>query len=269
MTAVKKFKNIAVLYSVVINTPQESVGHISHYANIMADNVDYFCVSSGEIPENQTLESYDVIFIHGLQDMGKIQDNEWFLYLTAMLTDAFHRKQKIIAIGTGSQMMALIMGAKIAPMNPPQIGFHTVDFVHIDAETNLENPVLTGCPRSEILPSLHYDGFHTPIDAIDIMVNDVHQKTEYYDAVHDILYHGTCGFVSENVLALYFHAEITPLMLEYYMDNIMRTLPESVNIQTKDLMTLLMPIYAQPLDSTDDNEAKDILFRMMDNFLRL
>lgn len=252
-----QYNNIAILYHLREGgqTPEDAVGHVATYAGSMGVMVDYFFVPDYEYPE--TLERYDLVFIMGGEGSvyGDIPD--WMEQELILVRDALERKQKMIGICLGAQILAKLLGAEVRKNHYFEAGFHPVNF-HQDEE----NPILKNIPHTEIFWHWHEDGFHTPQGAIEIASNTASHYEDYGDSGL-----GTQGFVTTNVMALQFHPEVTYEIIqgtEKYMKD-----TENKFQQSKDLIMLLAPIYSVSRDNMVENCARDVFFRLMDNFLML
>ena len=259
-TLKKKYKSVAVLYHLRDEgrSPEDTLGHISRYAEHLTDHVDYFLTPENEFPVDQSLEAYDLVFIAG--GPGKVFGDdldEWMIREIAMVTDAVHRKQKVIGICLGAQMLAMIMGATVKKNDHFERGFHSVRF-----HTEEGNPVLKNIPNSEIFWHYHHYGFHTPIDALEIAVSDASLAEDHGDYGK-----GSQGFVTENVLALQFHPEITPETVDIVSQNLDDI--EDKYTQSKELITMLSPLYTVSRDNDEENCARNVFFKLIDNFLLL
>lgn len=258
--AKEKFKKIAIIYHELIETVRDSAGHISVYAENNALQVDYFLVAENQFPENQSLEGYDVTFIMGSPEhVYNPEPKEWFLREVAMITDAYHRKQKLIGICFGAQILAMIMGARVKRNHELELGFFPVTF-------NIEgNPLLEGIPDNEVFFHSHSDGFYTPVDAIEIAYSAASHKQEHYDETHDYIHTGSQGFMNEHILAVQFHPEVTPTSIEFFSQ--FWNHEESETTQSPDLIKMLTPVYTNQLGNMKNNCARDVFFRLLDNFL--
>ena len=252
-----KYKNIAILYHLkeAHQTPEDAVGHVATYAVATGSVVDYFFTPEYQFPE--TLEDYDLVFIMGGEGSVYGDVPDWMSKELTLLHHALERKQKMIGICLGAQMLAKLLGAEVRKNHYFEAGFHPVNF-HQDED----NPVLKNIPKTEIFWHWHEDGFHTPEGAIEIASNTASHHEDY--GKYGL---GTQGFVTDNVMALQFHPEVTSDIIketEKYMDE-----SENKFKQSKDLMLLLAPIYSVSRDNMIENCARDVFFRLMDNFLML
>eukprot|EP01023_Acetabularia_acetabulum_P068759 TRINITY_DN9805_c0_g1_i7.p1 TRINITY_DN9805_c0_g1~~TRINITY_DN9805_c0_g1_i7.p1 ORF type:complete len:193 (+),score=16.36 TRINITY_DN9805_c0_g1_i7:253-831(+) len=100
----------------VVEELQVKFGHYGDmFEKLLRQGIDeswkfYFCME-GDIPSDAELSTYDAMIVTGSKHDAHA-DHPWLNILKARLAAAYKRKQKILAICFGHQLMAIVLGGK-------------------------------------------------------------------------------------------------------------------------------------------------------------
>jgi len=218
----------------------EEPGYILHWAK-----EKQFSVSFTRFHMQETLpvhEAYDMLVIMG-GPMGVHDEDKypWLAVEKAFIREAIDHQKKIVGVCLGSQLLAHVLGARVYRNRWKEIGFYDVN------HTGVKHPLIDGLPK-------RFTAFHWHGDT--------------YDLPHEcqLLYRSEAcenqAYVWKNrILGLQFHLEVTPDLLELFLDNADAELQEnSPFIQSAAEMRAKTHLL------TDINR---ILGKMLDNFLQL
>lgn len=251
------YKTAAIFYHVndFNRSDADCAGHVSAYLKLKKfEIIDYFFCERDKLPENT--DDYDVLFVLG--GPGSVADSdrpEWMTNEIAEIKRRLGKKQKIIGLCLGAQMLAIANGAEVSRNKFMEFGFHSVDF-HLDTD----HPVLKNIPKSEIFMHWHHDGFSPPAGAVNIASNSASLHEEY-----DHWCGGSQGFVHDDYLGLQFHPEMSLDTLNIYK-NMMDDTTERYN-QAGSLVQELGPLYLTNPEDIEANCARDVFYKLLDNFL--
>ncbi|MFT6071742.1 MAG: GMP synthase-like glutamine amidotransferase [Alphaproteobacteria bacterium] len=253
-----KHRTAAIFYHVNdFNRPDAAcVGHIARYlAKHNFEVIDYFWALRDDLPENT--HDYDVLFIMG--GPGSVYDTErpeWMDHEIHLIEQRIINQQKTIGICLGGQMLALASGGQVSSNHYFEFGFHPVSFLH-----DTGHPVLEGIPKTEIFMHWHHDGFCPPEGAISIATSDA-ARHELCDNECE----GSQAFVYDSFLAIQFHPEMS---LETVQINHANMTEDTERYkQSKSVVQELAPIYLASETDPSENCARDIFFKLLDNFLK-
>lgn len=252
------YKKIAIFYHVNHHNRADAdcTGHIASYlhAKHKPEKIDYFLAERDTYPENT--DDYDLLVVMGGPGSVVSPDRpEWMTQEINLIKQRLEKKQKIIGICLGAQMLSLAAGGQVSENKFMEFGFHSVQFHH---DTN--HPVLKNLPKSEIFMHWHHDGFSPPPDAISIASNSASLHEEY-----DHWCGGSQAYVSDHYLGIQFHPEMsleTVQLAHEHMDE-----EAGRYNQPKSLVLELAPLYMVNPDSPAENCARDVLYKLLDNFL--
>lgn len=189
-----------------------------------------------------THTAYDLLLIMGGPMSVHDEDRyPWLVDEKAFILEAIAQNKKIIGVCLGSQLLALALGSKVYRNRWKEIGFFEV------FQTNQDHPLLDGLPH-------HFTAFHWHGDTYDL------------PARCQLLYRSEAcenqAFIWNNqILGLQFHLEVTPDLLQLFLDNADDELKEkSPYIQSASEMLQKASLL---------KEANRVLERMLDNFMGL
>ncbi|MCX7986523.1 MAG: type 1 glutamine amidotransferase [Bacteroidales bacterium] len=185
---------------------------------------------------------YDMLIIMG-GPMSVHDENKypWLATEKKFLKEAIAHQKKIVGICLGSQLLALVLEAKVFRNQWKEIGFFEV--IH----SNTNHAVTEGLPRQFIAFHWHGDTFDLP-SGCELLYSSQACKHQAY-------------IWNKHVLGLQFHLEVTPELLQLFLDNADEELKESGPfIQTVSQMREKSYLL---------NEINSILGRMLDNFVKL
>jgi|GEM_PF-4232195 len=253
-----KHKTAAIFYHVnEFNRPDAAcVGHVARYLEQhQFEIVDYFWTLRDELPENT--HEYDVVFVMGGLGSVFTEDRpEWMDHEIHLIEQRIINQQKTVGICLGGQMLALAAGGFVNHNKHFEFGFYPVTFHH-----DTGHPVLEKIPQREIFMHWHHDGFCPPEGAVNIASSDASSLEDYPNENG-----ASQGFVYDSFLALQFHPEMT---LETLMLNGKNMTEDTERFkQSKSIVQELAPLYLASESDPSENCARDIFFKLLDNFLQ-
>lgn len=134
---------------------------------------------------------------------------EWLKTEKSFIKECIARKKKVLGICLGSQILASVLGARVYPNAHKEIGFMPIKF---------KKSALFGNVDEQTVFHWHGDTYDLPVGAELLASTDVTPNQAF--------------IYKEHVLALQFHMEVTPVLLEAMINNGKNELKEGKYIQT-------------------------------------
>ncbi|MCD2138548.1 type 1 glutamine amidotransferase [Salinicoccus halitifaciens] len=227
-----------MIIQVIQHDPLLPLGYIEDWAN---EN-DYE-VKTAKIYEGEPLpvdETFDLLVVLGGRQTAYdpenypfvVEEEEWLRKLV-------DEKQSILAICLGAQILSQALGGEVRRMAHMEIGWHTI----YEVEEARQHPLLKGLPAEIRLFQHHQDFFSIP------------------ERAEKVYYNQNCnnqGFVvNDNILAVQFHPEITPVGIEEFLakDQIYEP-EEEVLVQTEK----------QIINDEKFEDGRKYLYSLMENY---
>jgi len=82
----------------------------------LEEDWDIYRGFEGQLPDDETVSKYDALIFTGSKK-DAYRTDDWLLRLRAIIEAAHARKQKILGICFGAQLVATALGGKVAPSN--------------------------------------------------------------------------------------------------------------------------------------------------------
>ncbi len=227
-----------MIIQVIQHDPLLPLGYIKDWA----EENDYE-VNTAKIYEGDPLpvdEQFDLLVVLGGRQTAFETDNYPFVVEEAeWLRKLVDENQSILAICLGSQILSMALGGEVRRMAHMEIGWHTI----YEVEEARRHPLLTGLPAEIRLFQHHQDFFSIPERAEKVYYNQNCNNQGYV--------------VNDNILALQFHPEITPIGIEEFLakDSIYEP-EEEVLVQTEK----------QIINDGKFNASRTYLYNLMENY---
>ncbi len=197
----------------ILHVPFETPGCIEKWCKQNNHNTSFTRLYNNEpLP---SFESFDWIVIMG-GPMGIYDDKDysWLKLERSFIKEAINANKVVLGICLGSQFIADALGAKVYKNKVDEIGWFNIEK---NQESN--HPIINNLP--ELFPVFHWHG-----DTFDLPEGALHLFSSEATINQAFIY-------NNKVLALQFHMEITPELLNGMMDNVNANLTEKEYIQTK------------------------------------
>jgi GMP synthase (glutamine-hydrolysing) len=152
--------------------------------------------------------------------MGSYEESRypWLVEEKRFIEKCIRSDKKVLGICLGSQLIADVLGGKVFKNRYKEIGWHTVSLTQAGKKSEL----FTDFPESETVFQWHGDTFDLPDKAVHLIKSDVCQNQAF------------C--YGENVLALQFHLEFTPAIVEQLINTSGNEITDEPHIQHPDDM---------------------------------
>lgn len=185
------------------------------------------------------LASYDALIVMG-GPMGVYEEDRypWLKEEKQHIADAIHAGKKVLGICLGAQLIADVLGARVAPQGHPEIGWFPVTF----ADAAAGHPLLSGLESGMTVFHWHGDRFDIPPGALHL--------AESAGCRHQAFLYG------DHVLSLQFHLEMDAAAVERLIAACAGDLRPSPHVQ--DARTIR--------EKTHGADSYGILCRLLDNW---
>lgn len=227
-----------MIIQVIQHDPLLPLGYIKDWAN-----ENNYQINTAKIYEGDPLpvdETFDLLVILGGRQTAYDTENYPFVVEeTEWLKKLVDENQSMLAICLGAQILSTALGGEVQRMAHMEIGWHYL----YEVEGATQHPLLQGLPSEIRLFQHHQDFFSIP------------------ERAEKVYYNQNCnnqGFVvNDNILALQFHPEITPVGIEEFLakDQIYEP-DEEVLVQTEK----------QIINDEKFEAGRRYLYNLMDNY---
>ncbi len=192
--------------------------------------------ASQNLPE---INDFDCLIVMG-GPMGIYDDKDypWLTNEKKLIDKAIVAQKTVIGICLGAQLIADVLGAEVYPNKHKEIGWFPIELT----SEGKSHPYLSDIPET-------FDAFHWHGDTFTLPDNAVH-LAESSVCKNQAFAHGN------NVLALQFHLEATPLSAAGITQNCSNELIDKPYIQSEKLILS---------DNSRFDEINKIMFTILDN----
>jgi len=213
----------------------EEPGYLMHWAK-----EKHFSIGITRFYMYDTLpahNAYDMLVIMGGPMSVHDEDRyPWLAVEKKFIREAIEHNKKIVGVCLGSQLLALVLGARVYRNRWKEIGFY--DVYH----TGIMHPLTESFPQRFTAFHWHGDTYELPLECQLLYRSEACENQAY--------------IWKDRVLGLQFHLEVTPDLLDLFLDNAEDELQESSPFiqsaaemrQKSHLLTDINRILGQMLD---------------------
>jgi len=173
--------------------PLVDVGHIRpalEKRGIGLETVDLYREGT---PMPDASEASGLIFLGGTMSVN--DDRPYLRREIQLITEAVERRQPVLGVCLGAQLMARALGSRVYRNGAPEIGWSEIYF----SEGASEDSVFSGFGSSQMMFHWHGETFDLPADATRLAYSRLCRNQAFR--------------VGRSAYGLQFHAEVTPAMI--------------------------------------------------------
>lgn len=215
----------------------EGLGTIAEWIKAAGHHLSTTKVWQGETLPND--DQFDALIVMG-GPMSVYEENiyPWLVAEKAFIARVIAQEKRVLGVCLGAQLVADVLGAKVYPNQYTEVGWYAVR-----RAPNGDNPVLAALPAEFTAFHWHGDMFEIPESAVALGASDACRNQ---------------GFVfGDNVLALQFHLEITPAVVNDFVVAGYADLRQGPFVQTQDRLATNAEPFAQ---------SRRLMVRLLDRF---